>query len=202
LLLGSDGSKLGKTAGARTWLGAAKTTPFQFHQHFVNLPDDAVEQQLPTFSLRPLQEIRALLDEHRVAPERRLAQRALADEMTELVHGQAAATTAAGAADVLFGGDPLQASADVLDTLGREVPVTRVSSRELADPVGLLVTTQLASSRSDARRLLEQRSTRANGVLLGPGDALEGVPLLHERYLLLRKGNHTYHLVEISREEG
>ena len=68
----------------------------------------------------------------------------------------------------------------------------------LGDPVDLLVTTGLASSRSDARRLLEQRSTRANGAQLGPGDDLAGVPLLHDRYLLLRKGKHTYHMVEIS----
>ena len=72
----------------------------------------------------------------------------------------------------------------------------------LDDPIDLLVTTGLASSRSDARRLLEQRSTRANGAQLGPGDNLAGVALLHDRYLLMRKGKHTYHMVEISGRGG
>ena len=64
------------------------------------------------------------------------------------------------------------------------------------------MTTGLASSRSDARRLLEQRSTRANGGNSTAADDLAEVPLLHERYLLLRKGKHTYHMVEISPAGG
>ena len=84
----------------------------------------------------------------------------------------------------------------------QEVPTTTLSSDDLGDPVDLLVTTGLASSRSDARRLLEQRSTRANGRQLTVADDLAEVPLLHERYLLLRKGKHTYHMVEISPAGG
>jgi tyrosyl-tRNA synthetase len=202
LLLATDGSKLGKTAGARTWLDAAKTSPYQFHQHFVNLADAAVEQQFSTFSLRPRAEIDELLAAHRVAPERRGAQHLLADEMTTLVHGREAATAAAGAAAVLFGGDPLQASAAVLDTLAAEVPASSLRAEDLGDAVDLLVATDLASSRSDARRLLEQRSTRVNGAQLGLGDDLAAVPLLHGRYLLLRKGKQTYHMVEISPARG
>ena len=64
------------------------------------------------------------------------------------------------------------------------------------------MTTGLASSRSEARRLLEQRSIRANGVQLSGADDLAGVPLLHERDVLLRKGKHTYHMVEISADGG
>jgi tyrosyl-tRNA synthetase len=202
LLLATDGSKLGKTTGARTWLDPAKTSPYQLHQHFVTLPDDAVEQQLPVFSLRPLADVNAILADHRLHPERRGAQRALADEVTALVHGERAAEAAAGAAEVLFGGDPMAASAAALDVVRGEVPATSMRNVELGDAVELLVATALASSRSDARRLLEQRSTRANGVQLGPGDDVAAVPLLHDRYLLLRKGKHTYHVVEISRDGG
>ena len=202
LLLAADGSKLGKTAGARIWLDAAKTSPYQFHQHFVTLPDEAVEQQLPIFSLRPLGEVEALLADHRGAPERRVAQHGLADEVTALVHGKAAADAAAGAAGVLFGGDPLDASVAVLEMLAQEVPTTTLRTDDLGDPVDLLVNTALAGSRSEARRLLEQGAARANGTQLDPGDDVGKVPLLHERYLLLRKGKQTYHIVEISPGRG
>jgi len=103
---------------------------------------------------------------------------------------------------VLFGGDPLVASAAAIDVLRREVPTTELSSEHLNDPVDVLVATSLASSKSEARRLLEQRGTRANGVPLGPEVLLSDVPLLHDRFVLLRKGKSRYHLVEISRPGG
>jgi len=202
LLLAPDGSKLGKTTGARTWLDTAKTSPYQFHQHFVNISDAEVAQQLPMLSLRPLAEVQALLAEHAVSPERRTAQRALADEITGIVHGVDSARSAREAADVLFGGDPLVASAAAIDVLRREVPSSELSSEQLSDAVGVLVATSLASSKSEARRLLEQRGARANGVQLGPEALLSDVPLLHDRFVLLRKGKSTYHLVEISRRGG
>ena len=202
LLTAADGSKLGKSSGARLWLDPAKTSPYQFHQHWVQLDDRQLDQQLKFFSLRPIPEIDALLADHAAAPERRLAQRALADELTALVHGPQAARAAAEAADVLFGGDPLQASPAALETLAGEVPSSAMTRAALSDTVDLLATTGLASSRSDARRQLQQGGVRANGVILGPDDGLDGVPLLHDRYLLLRKGKRSYHLVEISPGEG
>nr|MBA3288291.1 tyrosine--tRNA ligase [Acidimicrobiia bacterium] len=90
LLTGADGSKLGKTTGARLWLDAARTSPYQFHQHWMRLDDADLERQFHVFSLRPLDVIAGLLAEHAEAPERRLAQRALADEITAIVHGPAA----------------------------------------------------------------------------------------------------------------
>jgi tyrosyl-tRNA synthetase len=202
LLTAPDGSKIGKSAGARIWLDPAKTSPYQFHQHWIQLDDRIVEQQLKFFSLRPLAEIEAVLAEHAAAPERRLAQRALAEEVTALVHGPEAAGAAAGAADVLFGGDPLAASPAALEALAGEVPSSSAPRASLADAVEVLTATGLASSRSDARRQLEQGGVRANGMLIAPGQGLDGVPLLHERYLLLRKGKRSYHLVEISPGEG
>jgi tyrosyl-tRNA synthetase len=202
LLTAPDGSKVGKSAGARIWLDPAKTSPYQFHQHWIQLDDRQVEQQLKFFSLRPLAEIEALLAEHAAAPERRIAQRALADEVTALVHGPEAAEAAAEAADVLFGGDPLAASPAALEALAGEVPSSSAPRASLADAVDLLTATGLASSRSDARRQLEQGGVRANGLPIAPGQGLEGVPLLHDRYLLLRKGKRSYHLVEISPGPG
>jgi tyrosyl-tRNA synthetase len=198
LLLRSDGQKFGKSTGNAVWLSAARTSPYQFRQYWVQTEDGDIGERLLRFSLRPVDELQGLLEEHRSAPERRIAQRALARELTEMVHGASAADAADSAATVLFGGDPTAASPAAFDVVREEVPATTIGNGQLGDPVELLVATELASSRSDARRLLEQRSTRVNGVQLGPGDDLAEIPLLHDRYLLLRKGKHTYHVVEIS----
>jgi tyrosyl-tRNA synthetase len=202
LLLRTDGQKFGKSTGNAVWLSAERTSPFQFRQYWVQTDDTDIAERLLRFSMRPVEEIEALLDEHAATPERRVAQRQLARELTELVHGESAADAADAAAEILFGGDPTAAPAPALDVVRNEVPTTTLPRDDLGDPIDLLVTTGLASSRSDARRLLEQRSTRANGAQLGPGDDLAGVPLLHDRYLLMRKGKHTYHMVEISRRGG
>ena len=202
LLTAADGSKLGKTSGARLWLDPAKTSPYQFHQHWMQLDDQLIDQQLKFFSLRPVAELEELLAAHAAAPERRLAQRVLADDVTTLVHGEEAARAAAEAADLLFGGDPLDASLAALQTLAGEVPSSRLQRAALGDTVEVLTTTGLASSKSDARRQLQQGAVRANGVAGAPDQGLDQVPLLHDRYLLLRKGKHTYHVVEISRDGG
>jgi tyrosyl-tRNA synthetase len=202
LLTAADGSKLGKTSGARLWLDPAKTSPYQFHQHWMQLDDQLLDQQLKFFSLRPVAELEELLAAHAAAPERRLAQRVLADDVTTLVHGEAAARAAAEAADLLFGGDPLDASLAALQTLAGEVPSSRLQRAALGDTVEVLTTTGLASSKSDARRQLQQGAVRANGTAVAPDQGLDEVPLLHDRYLVLRKGKRSYHLVEISPGEG
>jgi tyrosyl-tRNA synthetase len=202
LLTAADGTKLGKSSGARLWLDPAKTSPYQFHQHWMQLDDRLLDQQLKFFSLRPVAEIDDLLAAHAAVPERRLAQRALADEVTALVHGEEAARAAGEAADLLFGGDPLGASTAALETLAAEVPSSSLGRSELFDTIDVLTSIGLATSKSDARRQLQQGGLRVNGVRIGPDQGLDAVPLLHDRYLLLRKGKRSFHLVEISPREG
>ncbi len=163
----------------------------------MNLSDVEVAQQLPMFSLRPVDEVAAILAEHAAAPERRTAQRTLADEITALVHGEAAAGAARGAAEVLFGADPLQASPEVLEAVGREVPASRMAKNELGDPVELLVATGLASSKSEARRLLEQRSVRLNGTTIDAASRVDEASPLHGKWLLIQKGRRSHHLLEV-----
>ncbi len=197
LLTAADGSKLGKTTGARIWLGADKTSPYQFRQYWMQIPDEAVRAQLLTFSLRPVAEIEALVETHLDAPQRRLAQRSLADEMVALVHGPDAAAAAAEAAELLFGADPTDASEAAFATLASELPFSRLARAELDDDVELFVRTGLASSKGDARRTREQRAFYANGQQLDASSQLRDLKLLHGRYLLLRKGKKSHHLVEV-----
>lgn len=210
LLLRSDGQKMGKSVSGALWLDGEKTSPYEFWQYWMQVADADVEAMLLKLTFLPVAEIAAVTEAHQAAPERRTAQRRLADEVTAIVHGERPARAAAGAADVLFGGDPLAASPDVLDTLAREVPTSRHASEDLDDPIALLTGAGLASSKSEARRLLDQGSVRINGARL-PADAarIDG-PLLSGRYLLVRKGKRHFHLAdfgpraatEISRPPG
>jgi tyrosyl-tRNA synthetase len=197
LLKAADGTKLGKTTGARTWLDADKTSPYQLRQHFMQVTDSDVRAQMLAFSLRPVDEIEALLEAHAAAPHERMAQRALAHEVTALVHGESAAAAAAGAADVLFGSDPAHASLAALEAVGREVPSSHLTPAQLDDLVGVLVATDLATSKGDARRTLDGAGYRCNGVPIDASSQLSGYELLHGRYLLLQRGKKSHHLVEV-----
>ena len=198
LLTRADGQKMGKSVGGALWLDPAKTSPYQFHQYWMQLPDEDVARSLLQLTFRPVDEIRAVAAEHERAPHKRLAQRALADDVTALVHGARAAGEAAEAADVLFGGDPTAASPAAFEVIRREVPGTELASvDELGGLPALLVRTGLCSSLSDARRTLEQRGVSANGAKLDGGSTLTAHDLLHGRFVLLRKGRATYHVVSL-----
>ena len=198
LMVKADGSKFGKSVDGAVWLDPARTSPYQFRQFWVQVDDGMVATYLKMLSMRPLDEIDAVLAEQASAPERRVAHRALADELTALVHGPQAAAEAAEAAAILFGGDPAQASLAALETVAREVPVTEVvDPAELAALPALLVRTGLCSSLSDARRTLEQRGMSANGAKLDPAATLTADQALHRRFILLRKGRATYHVLAL-----
>jgi tyrosyl-tRNA synthetase len=197
LLKAPDGTKLGKTTGARTWLDPDKTSPYQLRQHFLQVADDELRDQLLAFSMRPIDEIEALLAEHEHAPHQRRGQRALAHEITALVHGDEAASAADEAADVLFGGDPGEASEAGLEAVAREVPASRMTRAQLDDLVEVLVATDLAQSKSDARRTLDGSGFRCNGRPIDANAQLSTHELLQGRYLLLQRGKKSHHLVEV-----
>ncbi|MHB1128729.1 MAG: tyrosine--tRNA ligase [Ilumatobacteraceae bacterium] len=198
LVTKSDGSKFGKTADGTVWLDAHRTTPYQFRQYWIQLSDDDIERLMPQFSLRPLAEITQILSEQRARPESRIAQRTLARELTAMLHGEDSADAAEQAADVLFGANPISASEAALHLIASEVENTQMGIAALADIVSVLVTTGLASSNSEARRLLAQRSIRANGEQLDEHSKLGEIPLLYGRWLLLRKGKTVHHLLDFA----
>ena len=198
LLTRSDGQKMGKSVHGALWLDPEKTSPYEFRQYWVQLPDEDVERFLLQLTLRSVDDIHALMNEHRTAPEKRLAQRALATDVTTLVHGAAAEQTAAEAAQVLFGGDPTTASAEALAVVAREVPSSEVTRELLGDQIAVLVQTGLAASNGEARRTLTQKGFKANGQTLEEAKSLLEVDLLHGRYILLRKGKTNFHLLTVT----
>jgi len=198
LLTRSDGQKMGKSVHGALWLDPEKTSPYEFRQYWVQLPDEDVERFLLQLTLRSVEDIHALMSEHRAAPEKRLAQRALATDVTTLVHGAAAEQAAAEAAQVLFGGDPTTASAEALAVVAREVPSSEVTREQLGDQIAVLVQTGLAASNGEARRTLTQKGFKANGQTLEEAKSLLEVDLLHGRYILLRKGKTNFHLLTVT----
>ena len=198
LLTRSDGQKMGKSVHGALWLDPNKTSPYQFRQYWIQLPDEDVERFLMQLTLRSIDEVRAIVAEHLADPGRRVAQRALAHDVTALVHGAAAEAAAAEAAGVLFGGDPTEASPEALSVVAREVPASTVARTGLADLIAVLQQAGLASSNGDARRGLQQKAFRANGQVLEAENSLSAVGLLHGRYILLRKGKTNFHLLDVT----
>jgi tyrosyl-tRNA synthetase len=122
LLLRSDGKKFSKSEGEAVWLAADRTSPYQFFQYWMNIPDADIERFLLQLTLLPVEECRAIAAEHALAPHKRAGQRRLAREITTIAHGPEATAAAEEASAILFGGSPAHASAQALEFLATEVP--------------------------------------------------------------------------------
>ncbi len=192
LVTDSAGKKFGKSEGNAIWLDPKKTTPFRFYQFWMNLPDANIESYLKIYTFLPLQEIGLLMELHRRNPAERQAQETLARLVTEIVHGPAATAQAVAATDALFGNRAFDSlSREEMLVAIAEAPSVTFSKKELSNGFSLaeaLVKGGLASSKSEARRLIEGKGITLSGFLvenpdqkLYPGDLPGG-------YAFVRKG--------------
>ncbi|MFI0452975.1 tyrosine--tRNA ligase [Actinomadura sp. 6N118] len=202
LLTKADGTKFGKTAGGETyWLDPELTSPYAFYQFWFNADDRDVENYLKVFSFRSREEIEALLKEGAERPAARAPQRALAEELTTLVHGADETERVIAASRALFG----QGSLEELDerTLGAalaEVPRAEILPGELPAVADLLVASGLCKSKSEARRTIVQGGAYLNNAKVEAEDAAPiAGDLLHGRYLVLRRGKRNVGGVEVTR---
>jgi tyrosyl-tRNA synthetase len=200
LLTAPDGTKLGKTTGARIWLDADRTSPYQFFQHWMQTDDRQIRRFLAQFTLLPVAEVDALAADHLADPGRREGQRRLAREATTLVHGAVEAAAAEEASAILFGAPVDGASGAALRAVAREVPVVRVSAPDLEpglDLVDLLSRPGfLAASKGEARRALGQGGIYVNGERAVVGAVVNADQLLHGRYVVLRRGKRSFGLLD------
>lgn len=196
LLTAADGTKLGKTTGARVWLDPSLTSPYAFFQHWMATADADLRRMLAQFTLLPLDEVDAIVADHEAAPHRRQGQRSLALAVTELVHGADAARHAADAAAVLFGDDPRMASPEALAVAAAEIPRARLEPGEdLTEGVELapvLLRSGLVRSLGDARRQLAQGALSVNGEKVAADRVLRERDLLAGRWVLLRRGKRAW----------
>jgi tyrosyl-tRNA synthetase len=181
----ASGRKFGKSEEGAVWLDPSKTTPTQFYQFWVNVEDDSVSQYLKIFTEKDQAEIAAIMQKHLTRPEERLAQSALAYSVTELVHGKAAAVAASRVTDYLTGRESIaSANKSELSEIRREIPAIKAGSG--SSVVEALVSANLASSNTEARRFIQGNAISINGQKISR-EEFEDRDFLSGR-LLLRRG--------------
>ncbi|MER7418499.1 tyrosine--tRNA ligase [Micromonospora peucetia] len=197
LVTKSDGTKFGKTEGGAIWLDPEMTSPYAFYQFWVNVDDRDVGRYLRYFSFRSREELEALEKETAERPAARAAQRALAEELTTLVHGEREMAQVVAASQALFGRGSLDDLAPAtLRAALAEAGLVHVD--ELPDVAGLLRDSGLVPSLKEARRVIAEGGAYVNNTRVTETDATVGRDeLLHGRYLVLRRGKRSFAGVEL-----
>lgn len=200
LITKADGTKFGKTESGTVWLDAERTTPYAFYQFWLNADDRDVSKFLRIFSFRSRTEIEELEKLTEERPQARAAQRALAEELTTLVHGADQCAGVVAASKALFGqGELTGLDAATLAAALSEVPHARVA--ELVPVVDLLTEVGLAPSKSAARRTVKEGGAYVNNVKVVDSEAVpDAGELLHGRWLVLRRGKKNLAAVEVTAE--
>ena len=203
LVTKGDGTKFGKTETGTIWLDPAKTSAYEMYQFWLNTADAEVGRFLRYFTFLPPERIADLEGEVRQAPEKRGAQRALAREVTGLVHGAADVREAEAISDKLFSGDvkslTLEQAAQACQAM-THMEMTLGAGKPLTD---VLTATGLAESKKRARELVAAGAIQVNGEPETRVDAMVSrARALHGKYLILRKGKKTYHAVVVREPSG
>ena len=201
LLTKADGTKFGKTAGGSVWLDPAMTSPYAFFQYWLNTDDKDVINFLKVFSFKSHEEITALENAHKENPGLREAHRALARELTALVHSQATTDRVEAAAKALFGqGDLKELDEETLAGALAELPRTTVSKNEAIPTwVDLLAATGVVDSKSAARRIVKEGGAYLNNEKISGEDfAPQKSDFLCGKYAVLRKGKRDLAAVELT----
>ncbi len=203
LVTNSAGRKFGKTEEGAVWLDPDWTSPFRFYQFWINTTDEDAGRYLRYFTLLDRAEIEGLEAEHAEEPWKRAAQKRLADDVTGRVHGQDGLARARRATDALFGGDLDGLGAEEIADVFSDVPSSDVPKSALEGEgigiVDLLADTGVASSKGEARRAVEGGGIYVNAVRVEGVDEQVGLERAIEgRFLVLRKGKKSYHLVRVA----
>jgi tyrosyl-tRNA synthetase len=201
LLMKSDGTKMGKTAGGALWLSAKRTSPYQFYQYWINVDDADVATSLRMLTELPREEIEALDAARAQDAAARASQRCLAEELTRLVHGEEGLTAARRATDIFFGAEIADLDDEQLGQIFADVPSETISRATLTDGGGLLivdalVAAGLAKSKGDARRTVEQGGAYVNNRRIDAVDCrLTEGDLASETVMVVRSGKKKYALL-------
>src|SRR5271165_21671 len=201
LVVKDDGTKFGKTESGAVWLDARLTSPYQLYQFFLQTDDTVAPTYLRYFTFLSHDEITALDEATRVSPERRAAQQALARQVCTLVHGADETRRAEQAAAALFAGDLDGIDEPTLLAVVDDAPNTMLPRAEVVGGtfslVDALVRTGLASSKSEARTLIAQGGVYLNMRRQPEDRSLGPADLLHDRYVVLRRGARHVHMLTV-----
>ncbi|MFD5000142.1 tyrosine--tRNA ligase [Streptomyces buecherae] len=197
LMTKADGTKFGKTEGGSVWLDPEMTTPYAFYQFWLNVDDRDVTRYARILSFRSREELEELEKSTEERPQARAAQRALAEELTTLVHGADQCAAVIAASRALFGqGDLAELDAATLSAALSELPHARMGT--LAPVVDLFAAVGLVASKSAARRTVKEGGAYVNNAKVTSEDAvLDEADLLHGRWLVLRRGKKNLAAIEV-----
>jgi len=200
LMTKADGTKFGKTAGGSVWLDPDMTSPYAFYQYWLNSDDKDVPKLLKVFSFKTREEIDALIHSVETNPGAREAHRALAQELTAMVHGEDAMRNVEAASKALFGqGELSELDSATLAAALSQLPRTTIKKGEAFPTwVDLLAATGVVDSKSAARRIVKENGAYLNNAKIsGEEFAPTEGDLIHGRYLVLRKGKRDLAAVEV-----
>lgn len=202
LVTSSSGVKFGKTEAGAVWLDPKLTSPYRFYQFWINTEDKDVVLYLKYFTWLLQEEIGALEESVRLEPHTRNAQRELAKQVTAMVHGESELAKAMRASEVLFGKEIVGMSAgDILDIFA-DVPSIELEQSSFAGEgvllSELLASSGVASSKGDAKRLIQSGAVSVNNRRIAdPRAAISQSDFVDGRILVLRKGGRHYHVIKI-----
>ena len=200
LLLDATGKKFGKSEGNALFMDASMTSVYDWYQYFLRAADADVIRYLKVFSLKSLDEIAALEEQMKANPEARIPQKALAEEITLLVHGEAGLKTAQGATQTLFGGSVEGKTAEELETIFKDVKSAEVAKAECVGmPVFMIAAKAgMFKSNGEARRMAQQGGLSLNGSKVDDKRTLTEDDLVGGRVVVLRSGKKNHFLLKVS----
>ena len=200
LLLDSTGKKFGKSEGNALFLDAEMTSVYDWYQYFLRAADADVIRYLKVFSMRSLEEIAELERQMKANPEARIPQKALAEELTRLVHGEEGLKKALGVTQTLFGGDVSGKSADELETIFKDVKSAVVPKADVVGkPVFMVAAAAgMFKSNGEARRMAAQGGLSLNGAKVDDKRAFEADDLIDGRVAILKQGKKNNFLLKVA----
>ncbi|MDP4952958.1 MAG: tyrosine--tRNA ligase, partial [Flavobacteriales bacterium] len=205
LITKADGSKFGKSEGGNVWIDAKKTSPYKFYQYWLNASDEDAVKYIRIFTLKEQATIQAIDAEHNEAPNLRVLQKALAEDITLRVHGEEALEMALRASNILFG----KSTSEDLKLIGEDdflsifegVPQAEISRDLLSSGLGIIdalsAESGFLSSNGEARRALKENSISVNKTKVSDTYVLGVDDLLTNRYILLQRGKKSYCILKL-----
>lgn len=201
LIKKADGTKFGKSEGGNIWLDAAKTTPYQFYQFWLNASDEDAGNWIKIFTFLPQEKIAALIEIHAQNPASRILQKTLANELTAFVHGQGALNNALATTEKLFAAQAAPVESFSEDDLNNIEGIVKkdISKDKLSagwDITSMLAETGIFASKGEARKFVLNGGLSINrNKIDNPLENIDGSMLLHKKFLLVQKGKKNYYLL-------
>lgn len=205
LITKADGTKFGKSEGGNIWLDSERTSPYKFYQYWLNTSDEDAEKYIKIFTFLSKETIEALIEEHKQAPHLRVLQKALAEEVTVMVHSREDFENAVKASNILFG----NASSEDLKALDAKtfldvfdgVPQAEIAMDELKNGIDIVDVLNTKSgfmkSNGEARRALNENSISVNREKVQEGFTLTTTDLINNQFVLLQRGKKNYFVLNV-----